>query len=99
MGNTKERMKGAADEAMGNIKQAVGDMTDNERLEAEGVAQERGGEARQEAAKASERTKGALQEAGGNIKQAAGKLLDNEQMQAEGMAKEAEGEARQRANQ
>lgn len=99
MGNTGERLKGMADEAMGNVKQGVGDLTDNERLQAEGKAQELKGEARQEAAKAAERAEGAMEELGGNIKQGVGRLIDNEQMEAEGKAQELKGEARRAANQ
>ncbi|MBW7945811.1 MAG: CsbD family protein [Sphingomonadaceae bacterium] len=44
MGELKDRAKGLANEAAGNIKQAVGKATKNPRLEAEGIAQERKGE-------------------------------------------------------
>lgn len=39
MGSTKDKIKGYANEAMGNVKQAVGKAIDSESLEAEGVAQ------------------------------------------------------------
>ncbi|QNO27420.1 CsbD family protein [Sphingopyxis sp. OPL5] len=45
MGELTDKAKGIANEAAGNVKQAVGKATDNERLRAEGVAQERKGEA------------------------------------------------------
>lgn len=45
MGEFKDKAKGMANEAAGNVKQAVGKATDNERLRAEGAAQERKGEA------------------------------------------------------
>ncbi|HEX2812827.1 MAG TPA: CsbD family protein [Sphingopyxis sp.] len=45
MGELKDKAKGLANEAAGNVKQAVGKATDNERLRAEGAAQERKGEA------------------------------------------------------
>lgn len=45
MGEFTEKAKGIANEAAGNTKQAIGKATDNERLRAEGVAQERKGEA------------------------------------------------------
>ncbi|MFZ0155022.1 CsbD family protein, partial [Pseudomonas sp.] len=44
---TKDKVKGMANEAVGNIKQGVGKATDNERLRAEGELQERKGEAQQ----------------------------------------------------
>ena len=56
MGELKDKAKGLANEAAGNVKQAVGKATDNERLRAEGAAQERKGEAQNLAGK----VKGAL---------------------------------------
>lgn len=56
MGELTDKAKGLANEAAGNIKQAVGKATDNDKLQAEGIAQERKGEAQQVAGK----VKGAL---------------------------------------
>ncbi len=56
MGEMTDKTKGLANEAAGNIKQAVGKATDNANLHAKGVAQERKGEAQQVAGK----VKGAL---------------------------------------
>ena len=56
MGELKDKAKGLANEAVGNVKQAVGKATDNERLRAEGAVQERKGEAQNLAGK----VKGAL---------------------------------------
>lgn len=47
MGELKDRVKGLANEAAGNTKQAIGDAADNARLHEEGRAQERRGEAQQ----------------------------------------------------
>lgn len=47
MGSTTDKIKGLANEAAGNVKQAVGKAIGNENLEAEGVLQERKGEAQQ----------------------------------------------------
>lgn len=98
MGNTGDRIKGAAEEALGNVKQGAGSLIGNEQMQAEGKATELKGEARQEGAKAAERTEGAVEEIGGNIKQGVGNLIGNEQMQAEGKATELKGETRQKAN-
>jgi len=43
---------GVFEEAKGKVKEAVGDMTDNEELEAEGRAQKKKGEAEHDANKA-----------------------------------------------
>ncbi|MBY6014668.1 CsbD family protein [Qipengyuania gaetbuli] len=47
MGELTEKIKGNANELSGNTKQAIAEMTDNERLEREGERQERKGEAQQ----------------------------------------------------
>jgi uncharacterized protein YjbJ (UPF0337 family) len=54
MGSTTDKIKGKANEAMGNVKQAAGKATDDPRLHAEGVVQEGKGEAQQAAGKAKE---------------------------------------------
>ncbi|MDR7123757.1 CsbD family protein [Pseudotabrizicola sp. 4114] len=45
MSSTSDKIKGTANDAMGNVKQAVGKATDNKELQAEGFVQERKGEA------------------------------------------------------
>lgn len=47
MGSTADKIKGMANEAAGNVKQAAGKALDKPELEAEGVVQERKGEAQQ----------------------------------------------------
>ena len=47
MGELTDKIKGSANEAAGNVKQAVGKATDNERLVVDGKTQERKGEAQQ----------------------------------------------------
>ncbi|MFN3722502.1 MAG: CsbD family protein [Paracoccaceae bacterium] len=62
MSSTTDKIKGVANDAIGNVKQAVGKATDNKKLEAEGVVQERKGEA---------------QKAVGDTKDAVKKTIDN----------------------
>jgi uncharacterized protein YjbJ (UPF0337 family) len=47
MGSTTDKVKGMANEAAGNVKQAAGKAMNKPELEAEGFAQERKGEAQQ----------------------------------------------------
>ncbi|AKT31878.1 CsbD family protein [Pseudomonas syringae pv. actinidiae] len=47
MSSTSDKVKGMANEAAGNVKQAVGKATDNTKLQAEGKAQELKGEGQQ----------------------------------------------------
>ncbi|WP_033073602.1 CsbD family protein [Sphingopyxis sp. MWB1] len=56
MGELTDKAKGLANETAGNAKQAAGKLTDNNRLRAEGEAQERRGEGQNLAGK----IKGAL---------------------------------------
>lgn len=44
MGELTDKAKGLGNEIIGNIKQAAGKASGNERLQAEGMAQERKGE-------------------------------------------------------
>jgi uncharacterized protein YjbJ (UPF0337 family) len=45
MSSTTDKIKGAANEALGKAKQGVGDVTGNDKLKAEGAAQELKGKA------------------------------------------------------
>ena len=47
MGELTDKIKGSANEAAGNVKQAVGKATANERMIVDGKTQERKGEAQQ----------------------------------------------------
>jgi uncharacterized protein YjbJ (UPF0337 family) len=49
MSSTTDKISGVANEAMGNIKQGVGSVVGNEKLQAEGKAQELKGEAQKAA--------------------------------------------------
>ena len=44
MGEMKDKAKGLGNEIAGNVKQAAGNATNNQRLKSEGVVQERKGE-------------------------------------------------------
>lgn len=57
MGSTGDKIKGLANEAAGNVKQAVGKATGSKKLEAEGFVQERKGEAQQAKGKAKDAVK------------------------------------------
>ncbi len=45
MGEMTSKLKGAANETVGKVKEAIGDATDNERLEGEGIGQQLRGKA------------------------------------------------------
>ncbi len=47
MSSTSDKIKGMANEAAGNLKQGAGKLVGNDRMRAEGIVQERKGEAQQ----------------------------------------------------
>lgn len=57
MGSTSDKVKGLANEAVGNVKQGVGKAVNNPDMEAEGVVQERKGEAQQTVGKGKDAVK------------------------------------------
>jgi uncharacterized protein YjbJ (UPF0337 family) len=77
------------DEAKGKVKEGVGKVTDNERLEAEGRSEAA-------AAKAKRETKGAANQVKGSVKEGVGDLTDNERLQAEGTADRLKGDAQRK---
>ena len=98
MGNIDRKNEGKLEQVGGKIKGAIGGLVGNERMKAEGQAQEARGEVREETAKAAERTEGAVQELAGKVKNRVGALIGDKKLQAEGRAKEVTGEERQRDN-
>lgn len=57
MGSTSDKIKGMANEAVGNVKQAAGKVLNKPELEVEGAIQERKGEAQQALGKGKEAVK------------------------------------------
>src|SRR3954454_16019156 len=60
MGSTADKVKGAANEAMGKAKQGVGEATGSDRLQGEGAVQEVKGKGQQALGDAKEATKDAV---------------------------------------
>jgi uncharacterized protein YjbJ (UPF0337 family) len=57
MSSTSDKIKGMANEAAGNLKQAAGKAVGNDRMRAEGIVQERKGEAQQAVGKGKDAVK------------------------------------------
>lgn len=98
MSNASKRSEGSAEELGGKVKESVGKLIGNERLEVEGRAKKLQGQAQQDAAKAAERSKGSVEQTAGAVKNRVGAVLGNERMQVEGRVQELKGEARRKAN-
>ncbi|AWN45175.1 CsbD family protein [Methylobacterium terrae] len=58
MSSTTDKLKGLANEALGNVKQGVGKVTGNDQLVVEGKAQELKGEAQRTVGEAKDGLKG-----------------------------------------
>jgi len=71
MGSTTDKLKGAANEAAGSVKQGVGNLTGDEKLKAEGKTQELKGEGQ----KAVGETKSAVKDAANTVADAANRKL------------------------
>ena len=76
MGSTADKVKGAANEAIGKAKQGVGEATGSDRLQGEGVIQEVKGKGQQALGDAKEATKDAVEQGRGGCEQEA--LIDSE---------------------
>ena len=63
MGSTADKVKGAANEAIGKAKQGIGEDTGSERLEGEGAIQEVKGKGQKALGDAKEATKDAIDKA------------------------------------
>jgi uncharacterized protein YjbJ (UPF0337 family) len=63
MGSTADKVKGAANEAAGKVKQGVGEAVGSDRLQGEGVIQEVKGKGQQALGDAKDATKDAINKA------------------------------------
>jgi uncharacterized protein YjbJ (UPF0337 family) len=63
MGATADKIKGAANEAMGKAKQGIGEATGNDRLQGEGTFQEVKGKGQEALGDAKQATKDAVNKA------------------------------------
>jgi uncharacterized protein YjbJ (UPF0337 family) len=76
------------DEAVGNTKEAIGDLTGNEDLEAEGQAQS-------DRAKLGREVEGAVDKTVGKAQETWGDITDDPENQLEGQARQMEGHVKQ----
>ena len=64
----QDELKGKADQVKGKVKQAAGDLTDNERLHDEGVADETAGKVQEGFGKGRRRAGEAIEDLGKDLK-------------------------------
>jgi uncharacterized protein YjbJ (UPF0337 family) len=64
----RDELDGKTEQVKGKVKQAVGDLTDNERLHGEGVADEAAGNVQEGFGKARRKVGDAIEDIGENIK-------------------------------
>ena len=65
----KDELDGKADALKGRVKQGVGDLTDNDRLRDEGVADEAAGKIKEGVGKARRKVGDAIEDVGDKIKE------------------------------
>jgi uncharacterized protein YjbJ (UPF0337 family) len=109
MSGTSDKIKGYANEAVGNIKQGVGKLVGSDKMKAEGMAQEVKGDAQKAvgnvkdkasdaydsatSSSTADKASGHANDAIGNVKQTVGRAVGSDRLEAEGLAQEAKGEA------
>ena len=64
----RDELEGKAEQLKGKVKQGVGDLTDNERLHDEGLADEAAGDVQEGYGKAKRKVGEAIEDLGENIK-------------------------------
>ena len=98
------RIEGAGNKVAGSVKEGLGKMTGDAKLQAEGVAQKAGGSVQNAAGKVEDRVvtephggvdhdrvEGSGKKLGGSIKQGIGNLTGDEKLKAEGKTDKAAG--------
>ena len=109
MSGTGDKIKGYANEAVGNLKQGVGKLVGSEKMQTEGAVQELKGEGQKAvvsvknaaadahdsvtSSSTADKAAGHYNDAAGTVKQKVGRAVGSAEMEAEGLAQEAKGEA------
>jgi uncharacterized protein YjbJ (UPF0337 family) len=92
------RIKGAAEELGGKAKEALGKLTDDERLRSEGIEDQGTGQGRQDVAKADEQVEGFGEQVKGRVKGAVGALTGDDSTEASGKLDDIKGSIRRKLN-
>ena len=96
--STGDRIKGAAQELGGKIKEGFGKATNDPQMAQEGRADQAEGELRQDVAKTGEELKGTGEHIKGRVKSTVGAATGDRQMEGEGKWDELKGKVRQKIN-
>jgi uncharacterized protein YjbJ (UPF0337 family) len=98
MSTAGQKAKAAADTTKGKVKEGVGRAVSNERLEAEGRADQAAGTVRHKAAQAGESVRQTAKGASGQVKETAGKAVGNESLTVKGKAEKAAADLKKKVN-
>jgi uncharacterized protein YjbJ (UPF0337 family) len=96
--STGEKAKSAVQHTKGKVKEGVGRAVGNERLTAEGQADQAAGKVRHETAKAGQSVKQTAKGASGKVKETTGKAVGNESLTVEGKAEQLAAKAKKKIN-
>lgn len=92
------KAKNAAEDAKGKAKEAVGKVTGNERMQAEGQVDQDSAHVKQAAERAKETAKNVGGEAKGKAKEVAGAVTDDNSLEAKGKAESVISKGKQHLN-
>ncbi|MEY9935479.1 uncharacterized protein YjbJ (UPF0337 family) [Catenulispora sp. GP43] len=96
--SVSDKAKHAVEDAKGKAKEATGKVTGNERMQAEGQADQDKAHAAHAADKAKDTVKNTGQEAKGKVREVAGAVTDDEGMEAKGKVEQLGARAKEHLN-
>jgi len=96
--STEQKAKAAAEKAKGKVKEGVGRVVGNERLQAEGQADQASGTVRHKTAQAGEAVQQTAKGAAGKVKETTGKAVGNESLTAKGKAEQMVADVKKKVN-
>lgn len=96
--STSDKIKHAAQSAKGKVQETAGKTAGNERLEAQGQAEQDEARVKHEADKAKDSAKHLGEEAKGKVKEVAGAVGDDDSLEAEGKGEQVAAKAKEHLN-
>lgn len=96
--STTDKAKHTAQHAKGKVKEGVGHMTGNERLEAEGQRDQIAADAKKAGDRAKETVKHGAESAKGKVKEGVGKVTDDDSLTAEGKTEQEAAKLKEKLN-
>ena len=96
--STTDKAKHSAQHAKGKVKEGIGHLTGNDRLEAEGKGDQVTADAKKAADKAKDTVKHGAESVKGKVKEGVGKVTDDDSMTAEGKTEQEAAKLKEKLN-